>query len=130
MYTLLYNSMVSWYRKYYARGAFAEWSAVLMLSLMAFLNIGSALALGAYFRWNVATRLIANGNPSKAALLAISLLVIHSRLFSKNRRAMPAPSDQSTVASSSKWPAGAYMFASVVFFLLASSLYSAHAPNQ
>ena len=124
MYKKLYNSMVRWHWKYYGGGRFAHVSAALTLSVMVFLNLGSALVLCAYWHFSWAASVISLASPLAAATVAVLLTIGHLKLSSWWRTESTTKSGHIEEPGISKWPAGVYMLFSVVVFLEDSSRYS------
>jgi hypothetical protein len=95
VYTYLYDTTVAWYMaQRYSAGPYVHLYAVTTLSSMALVNLGSLVAMSAYWKAVWASQLIAAMDSLLVTLVGAGLLAAHL-LFSRWRRRASASRSES-----------------------------------
>jgi hypothetical protein len=120
VYSLLYESFLSWYAGRRTPSPHSHLYAVATLAAIAFVNIASLVVLCAYmdFAWARALLLLGRAGPF-SLLLALALLGAHLFLF---RRRSSFPQLPKRRQAQMRWIGTAYALLSLVIFLYISAL--------
>ena len=125
MYTALYDAMIAWYRPF-AGAQYVHGYAVVTLSVMALLNIGTITALSGHFgvSWASYALVRTTLTPLWVMLLSLTILAFHI-WFSRWRRSGDATAEIRENPLR-RWIAFCYSLLTAAGFLYASTLVPHH----
>ncbi len=118
MYSVLYESMLTWYGRRRPKSPYLHWYAVITLTVLGFLNIGSIVELLVYCDFWWARRLIAW---PVAVTVLIGLLLLHLLYFYRGLALLAQRS-----LARAPWIAPMYGLLSVGIFAYINALLPSH----